>query len=116
MSTVPLEPQPERIKYSARIRTPEGHKGQMALYSTQRKRVIIRAGRRGGKTTGAAMKAVLAFLAGKRVLYAAPTLDQVQKFWKEVKRSLDEPLVHGVYRKNETEKVVEEVGTESRIR
>jgi ATP:corrinoid adenosyltransferase len=99
-----------------KLRNYAGHPGQTALCTTKLKRIIVRAGRRGGKTTGAATKALLAFLQGKRVLYAAPTLDQVQKFWKEVKKALDEALAYQVYKKNETEHWIEKQGSEQRIR
>ncbi len=49
-------------------------------------RIVVKAGRRGGKTIGAAVKAVRHFLAGGRVLYGAPTQDQVESFWWEVTR------------------------------
>ena len=78
--------------------------------------MVIRAGRRGGKTTGIAIKAVRAFLAGRRVLYAAPTEDQIAAFWWEVKKALAEPLDAGVFVKNETLHTIELVGTKQRIR
>jgi hypothetical protein len=80
------------------------------------KRKVIRAGRRGGKTTGIASYAVQKFLDGKRVLYATPTQEQIERFWYEVKLSLDEPLDAGVFYKNETRHVIELLGTEQRIR
>lgn len=80
------------------------------------KRIVCRAGRRGGKTVGMAIKAVEAFLAGKRVLYAAPTADQINTFWRHVRNALQEPIDAGVYYKNETERVIELVGTEQRIK
>ena len=48
-----------------------------------------------------------AFLKGKRVLYAAPTIDQVDKFWNEVKRSFDMPLRFKQLYKNETKHVIQ---------
>lgn len=80
------------------------------------KRKVIRAGRRGGKTTGMSIYAVEQFLAGHRVLYAAPTADQLDAFWRHVKAALREPIEAGVLRKNETEHFVELEGTEQRIR
>lgn len=85
------------------------------VYSSA-KRIIVRAGRRGGKTVGAAIIGVRAFLAGDRVLYAAPTDEQKGKFWYEVKRAL-EPLVKAkVYKLNEAEDYIEKPGTENRIK
>src|ERR1051326_3985612 len=52
---------------------------------------------------------------GRRVLYAAPTSDQLQAFWREVNLALAECLVR-LYAKNETEHVIEKLGTTNRIR
>jgi hypothetical protein len=95
-------------------RTP--HPGQLAFIKSPAKRKIIRAGRRGGKTTGIAYYAVDNFLEGLRVLYAAPTQDQIERFWYEVKLSLEEPIDAKVFYKNETKRIIELPGTEQRIR
>lgn len=60
--------------------------------------------------------AVQRFLEGRRVLYAAPTEDQIASFWWEIKRALEDPLDAGVYYKNESIHVVEASGTKQRIR
>jgi hypothetical protein len=60
--------------------------------------------------------AVQEFLAGKRVLYAAPTSEQIDRFWTTVTRALDAPIRAKVLYKNETEHVIEVPGTENRIR
>jgi hypothetical protein len=96
------------------LRTP--HSKQQPFIDSTAKRKILRAGRRSGKTTGIAIPAVKAFLAGKRVLYATPTQEQVSKFWFEVKRALREPIDAGIFTKNETNHVIELPGTEQRIR
>lgn len=80
---------------------------------------MIRAGRRGGKTTGASGLAVERFLGPprtNRVLYAVPTADQIARFWHEVCLSLAEPLEFGVYKKYESDKIIEMPGTDQRIR
>jgi hypothetical protein len=100
--------------YTVRLRRP--HKQQQAFIESQAKRIIVRAGRRGGKTVGIAIRAVQAFLEGKRVLYAAPTQDQVDAFWYEVKRSLIEPITVGAYYKNESLHIIEVPMTKQRIR
>jgi len=56
------------------------------------------------------------FLTGKRVLYAAPTSDQVGAFWTEVCRALAEPLQAKVFKKNETAHTIELPGTTQGIR
>lgn len=98
------------------IRLPRPHPKQREFIECKAKRRIIRAGRRGGKTVGMAILAVESFLAGKRVLYAAPTAEQIGRFWTETARALDEPIRAGVLRKNETEHLIELPGTETRIR
>ena len=92
------------------------HEKQKAFISSQAKRKIIRAGRRGGKTVGIAIPAVTQFLDGHRVLYAAPTEDQIGSFWYEVKRALQEPIDNGIFIKNETMHYIELPGTKQRIR
>jgi hypothetical protein len=92
------------------------HKIQQELINCTAKRIIIRAGQRGGKTTGVANRAVKWFLEGKRVLYAAPTASQVDTFWTIVTRLLAEPILKGILYKNETEHYIERPGTEQRIK
>ncbi len=65
---------------------------------------------------GMAIKAVNSFLAGRRVLYAAPTSDQIDRFWTEVIRALNPAIEAKVFSKNETKHIVELAGTEQRIR
>jgi hypothetical protein len=98
------------------IHLPRPHAKQRAFIDSPAKRKIIRAGRRGGKTVGMSICAVQKFLEGKRVLYAAPTSEQIDRFWTTVTRALDEPIRGKVLYKNETEHVIETPGTENRIR
>lgn len=92
------------------------HNAQRAFVESEAKRKVIRAGRRGGKTVGVAQLAVRAFKEGRRVLYAVPTQEQIDRFWSEVKRALDKPIEAGYIYKNETKHIVEIPGTETRIR
>jgi len=98
------------------ITLPNPHSEQARFIRSSAKRKIIRAGRRGGKTVGIAIYAVEKFLQGKRVLYTAPTSEQIDRFWKEIKKALSEAIDTGVFYKNETEHVIEKQGTEQRIR
>lgn len=98
------------------IRLPRPHACQAAFVDSTAKRNVVRAGRRGGKTVGVAIRAVKRFLAGRRVLYAAPTQEQIDRFWVSVTRALQEPIDAGVFYKNETRHIVEAPGTEQRIR
>lgn len=102
------------IKYFALLREP--HPMQEQIWQSKAKRKIIRAGRRGGKTVIAATVCIDKFLQGFRPLYAAPTSEQLDTWWFEVKRALAEPIEAGVYKKNETEHTVERIGTKNRIK
>jgi len=99
-----------------RIELPRPHARQAEFINSPAKRKVIRAGRRGGKTVGIGIYAVQRFLSGRRVLYAAPTAEQVARFWVTVTRALLAPVDAGVFRKNETEHLIELTGTEQRIR
>lgn len=98
------------------VNLPKPHSQQRAFIDSPAKRKVIRAGRRGGKTVGMGIFAVKNFLEGRRVLYAAPTQDQIDRFWEVCKRALYEPIEAGVFYKNETRHIIELPGTEQRIR
>src|SRR5678815_5443148 len=98
------------------VTLPEPHTKQGAFVDSTAKRIAVRAGRRGGKTIGVAIRAVKRFLSGKRVLYAAPTQEQIDRFWVSVVRALQEPIDAGVFHKNETRHTIELIGSEQRIR
>jgi len=95
-------------------RTP--HPQQQRFCDSKAKRKIIRAGRRGGKTVGIAIKAIDVFVEGLRVLYAAPTGEQTDRFWFEVTTALRPLVESGYYKLNETERYIEKIGTENRIK
>ena len=95
---------------------PTPHPKQVEFIESPAKRKVIRAGRRSGKTFGIAIQALQKFLEGRRVLYAAPTEEQVDAFWFEVKDALAEGIDCGALYKNETEHVIERTGTKNRIR
>ena len=92
------------------------HPHQEAIRASRAKRKIIRAGRRGGKTVGVAQVSVDGFNSGRRVLYAAPTAEQIDTWWREVKRALVEPISDGMLYKNETLHIIEERATDRRLR
>jgi len=101
-------------RYPPTLRTP--HPAQVAFLTSTAKRKVIRAGRRGGKTTGIAIAAIQAFTAGLRVLYATPTQEQVDAFWFEVKTALQAAIEAKALYKNESTHIVEVPGTKARIR
>lgn len=98
------------------VHLPLPHDKQRAFIDSKAKRKIIRAGRRGGKTVGISIYAVERFLSGRRLLYAAPTAEQVGRFWVTITRALNEATDAGIFKKNETEHIIELPGTEQRIR
>jgi len=102
------------LQYRIRLKKPHAH--QAALLRSKARRKVVRAGRRAGKTTAAAILAIQAFLDGKRVLYAAPTANQLNQFWKEVKAALATLIDEGVFYKNESDHVIERARTDQRIK
>jgi len=104
----------ETREITVRLRNP--HEKQKEFVESEAKRRIIRAGRRGGKTVGIAILALKKFLDGKRVLYAAPTSEQTDAFWYEVVRALNPLLETKLYKKDETERYIEKIGTQNRIK
>lgn len=101
-------------EHTVHLRRP--HQKQTPIRDSKTKRKIIRAGRRSGKTLIAATICVDKFLEGLRPLYAAPTSDQLEAWWFEVKRSLAEPIEAGIFKKNETEHTIEREGSKNRIK
>lgn len=99
-----------------RILTREPHAKQQLFIDSPAKRKVIRAGRRGGKTTGIAIAALKKFKAGRRVLYSTPTQEQIDAFWFELCLALDELAGDGILYKNETRHLFEVPGTKNRIR
>src|SRR3990167_6802509 len=107
------------LKTSSQLVTivlPEPHAKQAEFIYSPAKRKVIRAGRRSGKTVGVAVYALLRFLAGHRILYAAPTTEQLDRFWHTATEALYEPIKAGGYYKNETEHVIEIPRSENRIK
>lgn len=92
------------------IRLPKPHAKQAAFVRSKAKRIVVVAGRRVGKTTGVAIKAVEQMLKGRRILEAAPVSDQTNAFWDACKKALVEPIAAGIVRKNETERILEMAG------
>jgi len=124
------------VKEKVEIQIPKPHgKEQLEFIKCVVIRQIIKAGRRFGKTYAVAIKDVYAFLGicpicggggceacvggrvkPQRVLYAAPTLEQVSKYWHEVCQMLGPAIESGQLKKDETEKYIEVPGTERRLK
>ena len=88
------------------VRLPEPHEKQLAFIESNAKRKVVKVGRRGGKTVGCAEIAVNGFLNNRRVLYGAPTEDQIGRFWFEVVNAFQEPIEQGIFYKNETKHII----------
>jgi hypothetical protein len=101
-------------KVHVHLRAP--HAEQRRFIESPAPRKVIRAGRRSGKTTGAAILAVERFLQGARVLYAVPTAEQSDAFWRECKLALGQAVSEKIFAKNETERSIEKPGTLGRIK
>ena len=104
------------MEIAGKIILKQPHGKQSDFIYSEAKRKIIRAGRRGGKTYGMAIYAVLKFLDHRRVLYGAPTQEQVDRFWHLCCDFLREPIEQGYVYKNETRHILEVPGTEQRRR
>jgi len=105
-----------RVKMRVDVHLPKPHPKQELFIRHSAKRKVIRAGRRGGKTVGNATLAVEKFLDKRRVLYAAPTQEQIGRFWTTVTNALKDAIRLKIFIKNETERYIELPGTEQRIK
>ena len=120
-----------------KIQIPAPHsEAQESVIRCLAKRVMVKAGRRFGKTLSAAIRAIEAFLgvcsgcagqgctncdgtgkvAPKRVMYAAPTDEQVDTFWFEVTRALEGGVKAKRFKQNNTKHTITVPGTQIRIR
>lgn len=99
-------------EYNIKVLDWSQHGAQRLLIESKKKRKMVKAGRRGGKTSAAVALAILYFTRGKRVRYAAPVTDQTDRFWMLVKNAMAEPIEHGLYYKNETRRIIEPNGSE----
>ena len=85
------------------VRLPTPHPKQELFIHSDKKRRIIKAGRRSGKTCGVSIYAVEQFCQGRRVLYGAPVTQQLDAFWIAVKDALSQGISSGLLVKNETD-------------
>lgn len=99
-----------------RIEIPAPHPKQAAFVDCEAKRIVCKVGRRGGKTEGFAIRSLKRFLKGRRQTYAAPTADQLGRYWSVVVKALTPAIEAGIFHKNETEHTIEWPGTDARIK
>jgi hypothetical protein len=93
-----------------RVALKQPHPQQQKFIDSPAKRIIVRAGRRGGKTVGCAIRAVREFLEGKRVLYTAPVFEQTEAFWREITRTLGDACAAGRFTRNDSQQTIEGAG------
>ena len=67
------------------VSLPQPHKGQLRVLKSDARYLVVRCGRRWGKTTAGAMLAVLAALDGKRVGWFSPTYRMLLDSWRLMK-------------------------------
>src|SRR4030067_3121324 len=89
------------------IRLPHPHARQAEIEACTAKRIVLRAGRRGGKTTLVARKAIREASLGRRVLYTAPIVEQTDAFWTKCTDWLGAAFLTKLIEKNETRKMLD---------
>lgn len=104
---------PTREKVNVRLRQP--HDRQQSVLSCPAKRIILKCGRRAGKTSLAAIAAIQRFIQGHRVLYCVPQESQAEFFWREICSALAPAVQEGMFKKNESDRFIELAGTNQRI-
>jgi len=100
------------VAQRVKIVLPIPHPKQKEIEDSDAKRKVVITGRRFGKTTHAARKAVRGLLHSKRVLYAAPVEAQTEVFWRYCKAWLAPLLSYGLY-KSESPRLLRLEGLES---
>lgn len=88
------------------VRLPEPHAKQREIEACEAKRVVVKAGRRFGKTTMVARMAVRKANAGRRELYATPIFSQTDVFWELCVKWLWNGIQLGLVTKNETKRTL----------
>jgi len=127
----------EGQKLQVRIEVPRPFSGwQDEFVRCMADRIAVKAGRQSAKTFGFTIKSAMVFLGsclnclgigcrsceftGKMetlpVLYAAPTTQQLDRFWYETVNIFTPAIESGVLHKDETEHTIEVPGTEIRIK
>jgi len=95
---------------------PALHPDQIRVFHSSAKRVICLAGRRAGKTTFAAYKAVRVFWGGGRVLLCSATQDQSDSFWEKCVSWLGYEIASERVLKNESRRILQRVSGGGRIK
>ena len=88
------------------VQLPPPHAKQAEIEACQAKRIVIPAGRRAGKTTMAARKAIKVAQNKKRALYTAPITAQTDRFWELCTDWLADAIRAGLIHENKTKRVL----------
>jgi hypothetical protein len=88
------------------VALPVPHPKQAEIMRSPAKRKVICAGRRFGKTHMAAQEGVEQMTAGRRVVFASTTQDQVDTFWELAKQWLQPLLDASLIYKNESKRLM----------
>ncbi len=88
------------------IQLPNLHGEQTAIKESPARRKVICAGRRGGKTTLAAIESVERLFDGQRILLCSATQDQADAFWNKVTVWCQEAITHDVLKRNESRRIL----------
>ena len=104
------------MEYLLYHRDTSKHINQERLIQSKSKRIVVKAGRRGGKTVSCAERAASRFEEGRRQLYAAPTNTQTDAFWFEIVSIYADAIKGKVFKVNEAERFIEKPRTRQRIK
>src|SRR3954471_3886524 len=85
---------------------PKLHDEQRRIEQSPSKFKLVRAGRRGGKTTYGARKAVKRMIAQRRVLLASPSQKQVDAFWEKINAWLFNAIEAGLISRDKQKRIL----------
>jgi hypothetical protein len=85
---------------------PKLHNEQRRIEQSPSKFKLVRAGRRGGKTTYGARKAVKRMIAQRRVLLASPSQKQVDAFWEKINAWLFNAIEAGLISRDKQKRIL----------
>ena len=89
------------------VRIPPPHPKQAEIEACTKKRILINAGRRAGKTFMVVRKAIREAGKGSRVLYVAPVVAQTDAFWEYANDWLGDVIAAGIVKRNKQKRRLE---------
>lgn len=97
------------------VRIPPPHNKQAEIEACDKKRILINAGRRAGKTFMVSRISIRQAERGRKVLYIAPVSSQTDAYWELLCTWLQDAIAVGLVKKNETKRTLTFVMTGGRI-